>query len=281
MKAVRSSREESPLNRQNDRGVTVETATPGIADRVAEARRAAPYFALQLSFAQLMSERAGLDLGEAVSLYTNLQRRFGLNDLTDPQQAEQWQAYVSGLSVRTPGRARVAWTRQTFIGVPGASPPPGRASFGCFGCDPPDDSGDVRIHFRNVENLAEVGPLDSTRVDHRTAELRAMFAFVRDHWPAARSVLGGSWLYHTAAYRRLFPPEYGASRRPVDEPLNLNGGSSWGQFLDHRGAVKRDVRRAFLTNLERLDIAAPWRAFPLRPLRTHAPISAFYAFYGL
>lgn len=44
-------------------------------------------------------------------------------------------------------------------------------------------------------------------------QVRALFRQVRQEHPHARSVRGISWLYHLAAYRRLFPPQYGHSAR--------------------------------------------------------------------
>ena len=108
-----------------------------------------------------------------------------------------------------------------------------------------------------------------------------MFGFIRETWPEAISVQGGSWLYNLEAYRRLFPPAYGELRRPPSGPVRLGGTSSWGQFLDYREAVKPDLRAAFLRNIETLDVDAPWLAFPMPALRTVAPIELFYDLDGL
>lgn len=51
-------------------------------------------------------------------------------------------------------------------------------------------------------------------------------------------------------------------------------------MIDHRGAIKDDIRAQLLANLERLDPSAPWTAFPLPALSTEAPVEAFHAFYG-
>jgi len=61
--------------------------------------------------------------------------------------------------------------------------------------------------------------------------------------------------------------------------VRLRGTSSWDQFLDHREAVKPDLRAAFLRKIETVDIAAPWRSFPLPALRVAAPIELFYDLY--
>jgi hypothetical protein len=138
----------------------------------------------------------------------------------------------------------------------------------------------VRIHFDNVEPDEETGPLARTRIEARRAELVAMFGFVRERHPEAKSVYGGSWLYNLEAYRRLFPSAYGDSRRPP-ERARLSGTSSWGQFLDRRGGLKADLAARLIAGLDTLDLQAPWRAFPLPTLATEAPIETFYAFYGV
>jgi hypothetical protein len=65
------------------------------------------------------------------------------------------------------------------------------------------------------------------------------------------------------------------------ESVRLDGTSSWGQLLDFRGCVKPAVRDALLANLDGLDMAAPWRAFPLRALGAQCGIEHFLRFYGV
>jgi hypothetical protein len=156
-----------------------------------------------------------------------------------------------------------------------------QTAFGCFACARPTDDGAVRIHFTNRTGGGEVGPLSAARTAERLSELRAMFAFVRETCPSARSVLGGSWLYNLEAYRRLFPPDYGGSASLPPGPVRLTGSSTWGQVLDHQGGVKPSVRHHLLERLDTLDPDAPWRAFPVQALRASAPIEIFFAHYGV
>ena len=139
----------------------------------------------------------------------------------------------------------------------------------------------MRIHFANRDPDDAVGPLARDKVAARLGELTAMFACLRQDHPQAMTVTGGSWLYNLEAYRRLFPPVYGASRTAPTPPVRLRGTSSWGQFLDFRENLKPDLCVRFRDNLKRLDPKAPWLAFPMQPLRTRAPVEAFVAFYGL
>ncbi|HEX4197281.1 MAG TPA: hypothetical protein VHZ26_07550 [Caulobacteraceae bacterium] len=227
-----------------------------------------------------MAARAAIPLAEALARYTNLQRRFGLGDIDAGPPPAQWVGFVGELeSLDTPER-RLAWTKAFFVTAPEDVPPADRTAFGCFSFDPPTAAGVVRIHFGNRDSTGGVGPLDQARRPRRLAELTEMFAAIRQAWPEANTVQGGSWLYNLAAYRRLFPAAYGDSRAPP-EFARLRGTSSWGQFLDHREAIKPDLRAAFLRNIETIDIAAPWRAFPLPVLRTSAPMELFYDFYGV
>ena len=108
-----------------------------------------------------------------------------------------------------------------------------------------------------------------------------MLTYVQHTHAAAQLVLGGSWLYHLEAYRRLFPPIYGESRVVQEGTAHLQGTSSWGQFLDHREAVRPALRAQFLANLATLDLHRLWTVFPLPTYSTQAPLQAFYAFYHI
>ncbi len=250
------------------------------AERRAEAERLRGWFELQLCFAAVAAERRGEPLGETVSVLTNLHRRFGLGTLgliASEREAVDplWQRYVEGLEARRDLASRLDWTVACCAEGPGSKA--SKPVFGCFAFDAPDGEGVVRIHFENRDDDG-VSPLVEAKAERRRGEAAAMFAHIAATYPQARTVKGGSWLYNLEAYRRLFPPQYGASRvRP--EPLRLNGTSSWGQLIDHLGQVKPKAREVFLANLADLDPAAPWRVFPLPALAVSAPLEAFTAFY--
>jgi hypothetical protein len=234
------------------------------------------YFGLQLRLAALMAKAKGLPLREAMDLYTNLRRRLGLLE----PDAPAWLDFLDGIDAAPTEADRLAWTMACFRKAPDAQPP-NQARFGCFACDPPNDEGVLRIHFTNREIGTEPGPLSGARISYRQGELREMFAFIRRELPTARQVVGGSWLYNLDAYRRLFPPEYGASRRLPDGPVRLGGTSTWGQMVDHRGLVKPDLHALFLASLETLDVERPWLAFPMRSMTATAPVEVFFEFYGV
>lgn len=243
-------------------------------DRAVMAERLADYFDLQLRFALQMSERSGMPLRDAVARFTNLHRRFGLGD---PERglAPAWQAFIGPLERLGDDGQRRVWARDFYRACADEVPADGQTRFGSFSCERPDGQGVLRIHFVNRDGDDGIGPLSRAKIERRRAELAQLFAFVREHWPQATTVRGVSWLYHLEAYRRLFPPAYGASAVPAAR-VRLSGSSSWGQFLRHDGAIKPALRDAFLQRLDALDVQAPWRAFPLPALCAQAPLALFY-----
>jgi hypothetical protein len=249
-----------------------------LAERRIRAERLRDYFALQLCFAEHVASRAAIPLAVAVARLTNLHRRFGLGDGGDAPQSRYWHDYACELERLRTADQRLAWTLACFVRAPQEALPAHERQFGCFSCAPPDEGGVVRIHFANRDSQDGAGPLSRLKMPNRMDELARMFAFIRATYSAVETVQGASWLYNLEAYCRLFPPAYAASRLQPAR-VRLSGSSSWGQFLDHRGAVKPGLRDAFLRAFEDLDVRAPWQAFPLPALRASAPIARFYAFY--
>ncbi|MBX3483874.1 hypothetical protein [Phenylobacterium sp.] len=250
-------------------------------DRIARADRLVPYFEVQLRLAGRMAELTGAPLGEVALGHTNIHRRLGLGVWRDGPPAAGWAPYAEALEAARGLAARVALTREAFVAAPDeVLPHPGQTGFGCFAHDPAGDDGVVRIHFHNFDTDAEGGPLASAKVPRRRAELRALVAGVRARHPQARTIRGGSWLYNLEAYRRLFPPDYVASRIPHPPPIGLRGTATWGQVIDSREAIRPHVRDAVVANLPAMDPQAPWRVFPYRMLSVEAPIESFARFYG-
>lgn len=246
-----------------------------IEGRREEAERLRDYFDVQLQFAQAIAARTACPLPDACLEFTNLHRRFGLGRVDGAPSAE-WMRYAAGLERCQTAPDRLDWTLAFFTGAaPEAS---ATRRFGCFSYELVNHDQVVRIHFSNRDSEGDCSPLARAKTHRRIAELRDMFGFIRAHHPAARSVMGGSWLYNLDAYRRLFPPQYAAS---IFEPerVRLDGTSSWGQLLDFRGVVKPAVRKALIANLTALDPAAPWAAFPLRALGARGAIEHFHRFY--
>ncbi len=160
--------------------------------------------------------------------------------------------------------------------------PSDQVGFGCFSLEQQSARGTVRLHFGNrVTHQDGLGPLHSSHQRERLEELRSLFAYVKAHFADAKFVRGGSWLYHIEAYRKLFPPSFGASRSEAIGNRNFSGSSSWGQFLNHHGDIKPDLVAVFLNNLKSIDCENPARVFPMPALMTRASVEDFFAFYDV
>jgi hypothetical protein len=251
---------------------------PAESPRVVRAERLADYFELQLLFARHMAGRLGLALPEAVLRFTNFHRRFGYGD-PDLALAPAWSEHAAHLAVLDDLPAQVAWAREFFLSAPLEALPAHQTFFGCFGCDAPDAQGMVRIHFTNADRDGS-SPLSHAKIARRQADLRHVVGFIAERHSHAKSIKGISWLYNLDAYRRLFPPVYGASTVPAMR-ARMTGSSSWGQFLRHDETIRPELRDRFLQSFASVDPSAPWRSFPLPPLTAQAPFAAFVAFYGL
>jgi len=126
--------------------------------RAERAERLRDYFDLQLRFAEAVAATGALPLADAVAQCTNFYRRFGLGRWQDAPIAPAWQHYTAHLMTLETHAHRVAWTQAFFAQSPPERLPPGRRHFGCFGCDPPDADGRVRIHFTNSNSRSPVKP---------------------------------------------------------------------------------------------------------------------------
>jgi len=244
------------------------------------AERLAPWFELQLRFAEAFASRAQLPLTTAITFYTNLHRRFGFGRPSAGMQSPEWSDFVEGLAAKRTQDARLALTQSFARTRLGTWRTATDREFGCFGFDAPND-GVVRIHFNPNDNDGGVGPLSHTKYARRIGELADMFAFIRRAYGAnAQHVAGGSWLYNREAYRRLFPPAYIESLAIHTRPGNLSGGSWWGQFLDHDEQLIPGPAQTFSENLAHLNPAEAWKVFPLPALTARAELSVFHRHYA-
>ena len=230
---------------------------------------------LQVEVAQVVAERAGLPLARVLLDYTNLYVRFGLGRAFDPAHP-RWREYVAGLAAGADPRA---WTREFHARGPAAIEPPNQvATFGCFSYAELDGDG-IRLHFHDAETDGG-SPLAKDRQDARRAELAALFAHVRRTRRGPRRVIGRSWLYNLEAYRRLFPPAYLATARPLSAAFRHM--PLWGQFAIRGGGIREGAAQELRERLARWsagdDLAA---CFPLQALAVEAPVAEFYRFHRL
>ena len=232
------------------------------------------FFDLQLMFARAVAARSGLALARAILDYTNCYIRFGLGRDFDPEHP-RWQEYVAGLR-ETDDHGD--WTHRFYLTCPATTPPGLVATVGCFGYARLSAQR-LRLHFLNAETAGR-SPLATERQSERLAELAALFERVKRAEPNDSRMVGASWLYNVAGYRRLFPASYLATARVAygrfrHLPL-------WGQFVDRNGEIRKAPAAEFRERLAReTDPAQLERCFPLPVLQLEAPVSAFFDQYGV
>ena len=232
------------------------------------------WFALQLRCAERAAAIVNLPIEEALLRFTVVYLRLGLGPTFDPD-APLWREYLRGVA-SAGDRAAFTAAFCAEYGLPQAASP-----FGCFGYTHVPEEGRIRLHFVNADRSG-AGPLSRERISVRRAELRALFAEVAGCCSSVRTVRGNSWLHGIAAYRRLYPPEYGASALPAPMAEEFQYMALWGQFLDHRGEIKAALARPFLAGLARArTIDALSAAVPRQVYEAECAIKPFYLFYGL
>ena len=249
--------------------------------RKARAERMRGYFALQLALARRMAELTGEPLSATAIRYTNFHRRFGYGRWAG-EAAARWAPYAAALDAASDPDAQLAVTLEAFLhGIEETGHEAGRTAFGCFACEAVKPDGGVNIHFLNLDTDDSGGPLARAKLERRQAEMAAMIRHLRANVPAATHIRGKSWLYNLEAYRRVFPPEYGASHQRIEAPQTLHGNGLWGQSIDSWERVRPEIAEAILDALPGMDPQAPWTVFPRKAMATVAPIKAFEAFYDL
>jgi hypothetical protein len=240
------------------------------------------FFGVQLHYAGALAARTGISLADAIIWHTNFHRLFAYGNLSKVPPDPEFVVLAMEVTGIPDPPARLDRLIAAYALRPHDRWPPDRFPFGPhFACEAPNADGAVRIHFRNRVNTDDIGPLHSSNVARRRGELTEMFGFVARRWPDTKTIIGGSWLYNTEGYCRLFPHAYVASRTPLVGPRPIHGLSTWGQFLDFRGHAKPTVVETFEQNLKFLDPAQVWLSFPFQVLTTHAPFEAFRREYDL
>lgn len=233
------------------------------------------FFEINLRFAQRVADISGQPIESALLHYTNLYIRFGLGrDFAATNSI--WQEYLEGL-YQVEDTAE--WTyrfylkRQQRVASQLHDSP-----FGCFSYTIVDGNR-IRLHFHNNE-ASEHSPLSQDQMSKRLAELKNMFAHIKQGVSGSTSVIGVSWLYNLEAYRRLFPPVYLATAQVggYDFPyLPL-----WGQFIDHSGRVKEGLVARFLECLDKQHrLEEIEKCFPFQVLHLESSIQDFYRFYSM
>jgi hypothetical protein len=207
--------------------------------------------------------------------YTNFYVRFGFGRDFNADH-DGWQTYLAGLRSAADGRE---WTFRYYLREPEVhTAPPVAATFGCFSYELRQGN-IVRLHFRNTESN-DRSPLGNAQTDRRRAELAALVAHLGSRVGPHTRIVGASWLYNLRAYRRLFPPAYVSSARPIRRAYRSM--PLWGQFVDRRGEIRQSMAESFLNALAdtaKLDDLGS--CFPLQALTVTAPAREFFDFYGI
>ena len=233
------------------------------------------FFELNWRFALRVAEVSNRPLAGVLLDCTHFYVRFKLGRSFDAAHPV-WQEYLRGLEQ---AQDPVEWTYQLYLqrqaqgGIR-----PDEPAFGCFSYTLlPGQK--IRVHFHNAEAGA-MSPLDQERVQYRIAELTAMFARIKDREIGVTNVIGCSWLYNRAAYRRLFPPVYLSTARISDNEFRYL--TLWGQFIARDGQVKEDLATEFINRLYSQRVMDGLHyCFPFQALRLECEIQPFFMFYGV
>ncbi len=258
-------------------GLAAEHQARWAASAIAQERMvfAKDFLDLQFAFAERVRDLSGTPLEVALFESTNLYVRFGFGREFNFDH-RGWQSYLTGIRGAGDGRE---WTYRFYLREPEARAAPlVVATFGCFSYALPDGH-HVRLHFGNAES-DDRSPLGAARITRRRAELSALCAHLKPSLSQDIPIVGASWLYNLEAYRRLFPPGYVSTARPIRGAFRSM--ALWGQFVNRRGEVRGSAAVAFLEALARtLDPGDLGKCFPFQALTARAPAGEFYDFYGV
>lgn len=233
-----------------------------------------PEFAsLQL---RLVEQFADLGLGtltEGVDRLTNFRRRLGL--AVERSLNTSWNDLLSAVNAAPTHAERIATVMAAAAILPASVPEHIAHGWPTVGAFSIETSGDVaRTHFYSMDN-DDVSPLHPSKLDIRRNELRAVLAIVRRDRPDLRRVTGGSGLYSTSSYSSLFP-EIHVGRAVVRSGRHtFQGLSHWGQFLNHRGHIRRELADEFFLRVANWSGDDPCALFPIDTLEVDSPIEKF------
>ena len=206
--------------------------------------------------------------------YTNFYIRLGLGRDFDPGHP-RWLDYVTGLR---DAHDRPDWTYRFYLARGPVTPPGVVETFGCFSYAWLSTDR-IRLHFHDAERDGR-SPVAAERRNQRLADLAALFASLKHSVQTPLRVVGASWLYNIAAYRRLFPESYLATACAVQRKFRHM--PLWGQFLDRHGGVRENMACQFRERLHRQSTLEDLeRCFPFQVLSLEAPVAEFYDFYGV
>jgi hypothetical protein len=122
-----------------------------------KAGRYRDFFDLQLRFAEAAAVQTSTPMADAVLLYTNFHRRFGLGDFSRDGLNPAWNDYAGKLAALDSHEQRAGWTQAFYAQVPEGQPAFSGHIFGCFEFDADEETGIVRPHFYNRDSSGALG----------------------------------------------------------------------------------------------------------------------------
>lgn len=234
------------------------------------------FFSLLIIYAQKRAEIEDIEILESVKLYTPIYFLIGNYSFEFDPSSSIW---IQLINRYKNGEDLVEISYSLHV-VNYQNHSKRRKWYGCFGYKYEENSngnGIIKIHFQN-DGKSKEGPLASNQKENRLHELRDMFADIKQSYPNAKYVQGGSWLYNIEAYKRLFPKEFFAdmkSRVPKTQILVI-----WGQFVNSEWEVKTDIADRFLNRLNKAKTVDDLNnAFEMWEFFPSADIKYFYSFY--
>ena len=231
---------------------------------------------LIIQYAKKRSQISGLELIESIKNFTPVYYLIGNYDWEFKEDSIYWQEflqrYKNGEDLVELVYDMYIKNYQEFINF---------KWFGCFRYRFVEDekgNGIVKLHFLNNSTSKE-GPLALSQRGKRLKELKDLFEDVKENYPNAKYVQGGSWLYNLESYRRLFPKEYFNNMESISpKPQKL---VIWGQFINSEWGVKKDMAEEFLSRLEKAKTEKDLEnVFELKEMFPKGDIKYFYDFYS-
>jgi len=229
------------------------------------------FFALNFAFAHRVADFTGMELEQALLEHTYCYLALGLGRDFNPDHP-LWREFLTATSTL---ETQISQAHNFYLvrRLPKALSSP-EQSCGCFYYSVWAD-GRIRLHFRNIEE-GITSPLSPARFQLRRTELYELIQRIRQDVREARTLVGGSWLYHMPAYRQLFPIAFLQTAEPSLDPQETRYLALWGQFVNRLGEVRSAEARAFMVELEKAkSLAESMLAFPYSVLHLEAPLEVF------
>lgn len=259
-------------------------------------------YELQFQFANLMAEREGITLVEAIDRFAPVL----VNNIHTFDK--DWNSTGLREGITDENLLERAWEISLARHVEiNSKPTPyhdeNGTRFGCHYYNYDEQNKTISVHFFNAEFEEEWvgckdisrGPLAKEKLERRKHELSDMFRDIKEKHPDALRVHGKSNLYSMkpaegedrSAYLRLYPPTYEVGDIVYDLKPWSQGTTVWGQFLGGNNKTpgeygfKEDMAASFMEKVKDTPTEKLAEALPQPPRTAEGKIQDFYDFYGI